>query len=174
MFGKRRFLRWIGTLVSLVAAAWLINQYGVAMSVVSGTSMAPTLQDGDRLLVNKFRFLVKEPSVGDVITFRDPSDQNRFLVKRVIGVGGDVIEIRGGVVYRNGIPVRETYTSSPVEGDDHGPVKVKPGTVFVLGDNRQLHASRDSRYESVGLVPVNLIDGKVEWILWRPSLAASL
>jgi signal peptidase I len=96
------------------------------------------------------------------------------LVKRVIGVAGDTIEIRDGVLYRNDVKVNEAYTNCPIEDGNYGPVRVKAGTVFVMGDNRHRYASRDSRYSSVGLVPYRLIDGKVELILWRPSLAASL
>jgi signal peptidase I len=174
LYGTRRIIKWLATITYLVLSAWTFNHYGMALSVVNGTSMQPTLQDGDRLLVNKFRFLVDEPSVGDVITFRDPSDENRFLVKRVIGVPGDIIEIKDGWVYRNGLRIHEKYTDTPVEDGNYGPVVVKQDTVFVLGDNRHLHASRDSRYDSVGLVPYRLIDGKVECILWRPSLTAAL
>jgi signal peptidase I len=171
------FQRWIywALIVLLVPLfTWAFSHYGVALSVVNGTSMQPTLQNGDRLLVNKFMLLLRSPSVGDVITFRDPSDQTRFLVKRVIGVPGDVIEIRGGSLYRNGVRVVEKYIDSVIEDGDFGPIRVQPGTVFVLGDNRHRFASRDSRYDSVGLVPISLIDGKVEWILWRPSMEASL
>jgi signal peptidase I len=171
------FQRWIywALIVLLVPLfTWAFSHYGVALSVVNGTSMQPTLQNGDRLLVNKFMLLLRSPSVGDVITFRDPSDRTRFLVKRVIGVPGDVIEIRGGSLYRNGVRVVEKYIDSVIEDGDFGPIRVQPGTVFVLGDNRHRFASRDSRYDSVGLVPISLIDGKVEWILWRPSMEASL
>lgn len=170
----KRLCRWGLLIFYTVLLVWAVNQYGIALSVVNGTSMQPTLHDGDRLLINKFKFLYTTPSLGDVITFRDPSDTKRLLVKRVVGLPGDVIEIKAGKLYRNGAVVQEKYVDSIIEDGDFGPIAVKENTVFVLGDNRQRHASRDSRYASVGLVPFGLIDGKVELILWRPSVAAFL
>ncbi|TCS92809.1 signal peptidase I [Hazenella coriacea] len=163
--------------LSLILLSLLViglNHFGVALSVVNGTSMQPTLHHGDRLLINKFKFLLDQPAIGEVITFQDPSNDHRFLVKRVIGIQGDQIEIKNGVLFRNNQRVDETYIDSSIEDGNFGPIVVKPGTVFVLGDNRHRYASRDSRYDSVGLVPVQLVHGKVEFILWRPSLAASL
>ncbi|MBA4543375.1 MULTISPECIES: signal peptidase I [Thermoactinomyces] len=174
MFRVKGLNRWTMLVIYAAVFAWAVNQYGIALSVVNGTSMQPTLQDGDRLLVNRFAFVLDQPKVGEVITFRDPSDHHRFLVKRVIGVPGDTIEIRNGQLYRNGKKVHEAYTDCPIEDGNFGPIRVKRGTVFVMGDNRHRYASRDSRYSSVGLVPDDLLDGKVELILWRPSLSASL
>ncbi|MFC7440727.1 signal peptidase I [Laceyella putida] len=174
MLQVRRLYGWAMLLIYACLFAWTVNHYGIAFSVVNGTSMQPTLHDGDHLLINKFQFLLDKPKVGDVITFRDPSDPERYLVKRVIGLPGDTIEIRQGRLYRNGKQVREPYIDSLIEDGDFGPVKVRKETVFVMGDNRHRYASRDSRYSGVGLVPFTLIDGKVELILWRPSLATPL
>lgn len=158
----------LGILIVLaVCLAELMLQFGVACSIVNGNSMFPTLHDGDRLLVNKFQFLWQAPSTGDVITFQDPMQPNHYLVKRVVGVPGDVIEIRSGVVKRNGKKLKENYIDTQIQDGNYGPVHVKEKTVFVMGDNRHRYASRDSRYQSIGLVPFRLIDGKVEWILWR-------
>ena len=74
--------------------------------------------------------------MGDVITFEDPAQDGHYLVKRVVGVAGDRIEIRSGVLFRNGKAVSEPYIDTKIEDGDFGPVTVKPGTVFVLGDNR--------------------------------------
>lgn len=171
---QHRVARWIVLALLGVSIAIGVNQFILAMSVVSGTSMQPTLHDGDRLLINKFSFLFHTPKQGDVITFQDPSDANRYLVKRVIGVPGDRIEIKDGKLYRNSQIVTEPYIDSRIEDGDYGPVTVKKGTVFVMGDNRHHLASRDSRYNTVGLVSVKLIEGKVEWIIWRPSLGTYL
>lgn len=169
-----RVMELVGILLFSAVLSLGVNQYGVALSVVKGTSMRPTLYNGDRLLINKFTFLLSTPHRGEVITFRDPSNEKRFLVKRVVGIPGDKIEIIDGVLYLNGRRTQERYTDTQIEDGDFGPAIVRPGTVFVMGDNRHRFASRDSRYENVGLVPVALIDGKVEAILWRPSLAAYL
>ena len=84
------------------------------------------------------------------------------------------MEVRDGTLYVNGKKVTEQYIDTSIEDGNFGPVKVKPGTVFVMGDNRHKYASRDSRYESVGLVPFDLLEGKVEFIIWRPSLMTHL
>jgi signal peptidase I len=160
-------------LVALMLAI-IVNKYGLSLSIVNGTSMRPTLQNGDRLLVNKWELLFGHPHKGDVITFEDPEQKGRNLVKRVVGVPGDTITIHNGKLYRNGKRANEPYIDVSIQDDDYGPVKVAPGTVFVMGDNRHRYASRDSRYQSVGLVPYGLINGKVEFILWRSSLSTFL
>jgi signal peptidase I len=157
-----------------VGISLLVNQFGFALSVVNGTSMNPTLHHGDRLFINKFTCLLSTPKRGEVITFKDPMNQERYLVKRVIGIPGDCIQVENGKLYRNQRVVEEKYSNSLIEDGDFGPVVVKPGTVFVMGDNRHRFQSRDSRYQSVGLVPEKLINGKVEWILWSPHLEAYL
>ncbi|PTM56447.1 signal peptidase I [Desmospora activa] len=165
---------WLRTVFLAISFALVVNQFGLALSVVNGTSMEPTLEDGDRLLINKFHFMVNEPQRGDVVTFKDPTRNGRYLVKRVVGVPGDRIEIRDHTLIRNGKKEHEPYINTEIEDGDYGPIVVKEGHVFVMGDNRQQYASRDSRYKSVGQVPNRLIEGKVEFILWRPSLAAFL
>lgn len=165
---------WMRTVLLAVSVALVINHFGLALSVVNGTSMKPTLEDGDRLLINKLYYWFEEPARGDVITFKDPSHKGRYLVKRVVGIPGDRIEVQGGELYRNGKRVKEPYIDSKIEDGNYGPVTVKPGNFFVMGDNRHRHASRDSRYKSVGMVSDAWIEGKVELILWRPSLATSL
>lgn len=169
-----KLFRWGIALALVLVIAFAVNQLGVAFSVVNGTSMEPTLQDGDRLLINKFYFVVSAPHRKDVVTFEDPQQEGRYLVKRVVGVPGDTVEIRDSALYVNGEEVTEQYIDTNIEDGNYGPVKVKPGTVFVMGDNRHKYASRDSRYESVGLVPFELLEGKVEFIIWRPSLMAHL
>lgn len=171
---NHKLARWMIFALLGVSIALGVNQFVFALSVVSGQSMQPTLHNGDRLLINKFSIYLHSPNQGDVVTFQDPSNQGRYLVKRVIGIPGDRIEIKDGVLYRNDRKVDEPYINSRIEDGNYGPVVVKKGTVFVLGDNRHRYASRDSRYENVGLVPMKLLDGKVELILWRPSLSTFL
>lgn len=171
---SRRWINWMILIIFSVILAFCVNHFVVALSVVNGTSMQPTLHHGDRLLINKWKFLLDTPQRGEVVTFQDPHDKNRYLVKRVVGIPGDRIEVRDGVLYRNGKLVKEPYVNTIIEDGDFGPIVVKPGTIFVMGDNRHRYASRDSRYDSVGLVPIELVDGKVEFILWRPSLATFL
>jgi signal peptidase I len=171
---KNLLIKWILMIFVVILFGYFMGHYGITLSIVNGTSMQPTLHNNDRLLINKFKFLLDSPKIGEVIIFKDPSQVDRFLVKRVIGVSGDTIKIRDGVLYRNGQSVDEPYIDTSIEDGDYGPVTVRNNTVFVMGDNRHRYASRDSRYVSVGFVPLDLIEGKVEYILWRPSLAAFL
>lgn len=171
---RMRFIRWVVVCLLVVVSAFAVTEYGFAFSVVNGSSMEPTLQDGDRLFINKFYFVMQPPRRGDVITFQDPEEKGRYLVKRVIGIPGDLVKIRKGKLFVNGERVDEAYIDTRIQDGNYGPVTVQPETVFVLGDNRHNNASRDSRYDSVGLVPFELLEGKVEWILWRPSLMAYL
>jgi len=170
----KRSIFWGFIILFALVVAILVNQFVISLSVVSGTSMRPTLHNGDRLLVNKWDLLFGKPHRGDVITFEDPEEKGRYLVKRVVGVPGDTIEVKSGKLYRNGKIANEPYVDVSIEDGDSTPVKVLAGTVFVMGDNRHRYASRDSRYQSVGLVPYGLISGKVEIILWRPSLSTFL
>jgi signal peptidase I len=170
----KRSIFWGLILIFALVTSILINQYVISLSVVSGTSMKPTLQNGDRLLVNKWGLLFGNPHKGDVITFEDPEEKGRYLVKRVVGIPGDTIAVVDGKLYRNGKLADEPYVDVFIEDGNFGPTKVVTGTVFVMGDNRHRYASRDSRYQSVGLVPYGLISGKVEIILWRPTLSTFL
>lgn len=170
----KRYMIWGFIFLLALVFAIMVNQYVLSLSIVSGTSMRPTLENGDRLLINKWNLLFGNPHKGDVITFEDPEVKGRYLVKRVVGVPGDSIAVKDGRLYRNGVHVTEPYIDVSIEDGDFGPVKIAPGSVFVMGDNRHRYASRDSRYQSVGLVPFGLISGKVEMILWRPSLSTFL
>lgn len=168
--GSRGLGSWLRTVLLAVSAALVIHHFGLALSVVNGTSMMPTLENGDRLLVNKLHFMFSQPQRGDVVTFKDPSRDGKYLVKRVVGIPGDRIKIKEGVLYRNGKAIHEPYINTEIEDGDFGPVVVKEESIFVMGDNRHRYASRDSRYPGVGQVSEELLEGKVEFVLWRPSL----
>ena len=103
------------------------------VSIVSGTSMNPTLHDGNLLLLNH---LFYEPEYNDIVVFEN--EERGLLVKRIIGMPGDTIEIHNSVVYRNGVPIEEDYIHNGYfgPGDMTGPVTVEDGHIFVMGDNR--------------------------------------
>ena len=124
------------------------------VSIVSGTSMNPTLHDGNLLLLNH---LFYEPEYNDIVVFEN--EERGLLVKRIIGMPGDTIEIHNSVVYRNGVPLEEGYIQNGYfgPGDMTGPVTVEDGHIFVMGDNRP--DSYDSRYNGVGQVSEDLILG---------------
>jgi signal peptidase I len=132
---------------------------------VEGTSMMPTLVDQERIFINKFVYRLGIDSIerGDTVVFWFHADQSKSYIKRVIGLPGDVVEIRDGAVLVNGRQLDEPYV--PDEYRDHGTypaLKVPEGRYFVLGDHRS--SSNDSR--SWGPVPRHLIYGKAVFVYW--------
>ncbi len=131
---------------------------------VSGPSMGPTLRDGDVVLAVRPGLLgaVDRLDRGDLVALRDPAGGGP-IVKRVVGLPGDVVEIQDAVLLRGGAPVAEPYADvSGIDGVYYGPVTVPAGTVLVLGDDRG--RSVDSR--DFGPVPVDTLTGRVLLRLW--------
>lgn len=125
--------------------------------VISGSSMYPTFHNNDHIVVDKFNGEISTLKRGDVIVFFSPIDENRLLVKRIIGLPGDVIAIRNGSVFLNGKLLREPYTNHRSESYETIPAfPIPDGSVFVLGDNRLVSA--DSR--EWGAVDKSRIYGK--------------
>ena len=144
----RKLLALRYALLVLVASAVRWSSPQAQSYLVQGASMLPTLREGERVLVDKLTYKLREPARGEVVVFRYPADMRRKFIKRVIGVPGDVVEVRDWLVYVNGEPLHEEYILGPTY-DEFGPVEVPEDTVFVLGDNR--NHSEDSRHASVGL-----------------------
>ncbi len=137
-------------------------------AVPSG-SMAPTLSAGDLIVVLRLAYRSEPPDDDDVVVVDPPAQAGArgaggdTFVKRAVGLPGDVLQAAGGVLLRNGGPVAETYLPPGTATGDFGPVRVQPGHVFVLGDNRA--DSFDSRF--FGQVPAHLLVGEVVQLL-RP------
>lgn len=160
--------------VILVLSIFVLFLIFVAQPVVvEGTSMLPTLHEGERLIVNKLIYYkIKSFSWGhiergDVVVFWYPKDPDKSYVKRVIGLPGDIVEIKNGVVYVNGEVMQEAYIDGSFN-QSRGNLerkKVDNHYYFVMGDNRD--NSSDSRMW--GLVPERYIYGKVFFRYWKPS-----
>jgi len=154
-------------LQSLVIAgilAFFIITFVAQSFVVDGRSMANTLQDGERLFVNKFIYRFHPPERGDIVVFSPAGAPGQKYIKRVIGTPGDTVYIKDGVTYVNGEALEENYLSEKMIGS-FGPYEVPEESVFVLGDNR--NHSADSRFESVvGFVDYDDISGKAFWVYW--------
>uniref|UniRef100_A0A4Y8Q3F8 Signal peptidase I n=2 Tax=Paenibacillus athensensis TaxID=1967502 RepID=A0A4Y8Q3F8_9BACL len=167
---------WTKSTLVAVGVVLLLHRFGFYLSAVSGSSMQPTLQDGEWLLVNKAVTYMHEPRRGDVVIVSEPQEERAkthpFLVKRVVAVAGDRVEVRGGLLWINGEALTEAYADSPIEGSDMSAVTVAPGRLFVMGDNRHFGASSDSR--AFGAVAVESVQGRAEWIVWPPNQAGPL
>ncbi|MDI9485786.1 MAG: signal peptidase I [Bacillota bacterium] len=154
-------------LISAVIAA-LIIAFVAQSFLVEGSSMEPSLYHGQRLLVEKVSYRFREPIRGEVVVFRYPGDQRRKFIKRIIGLPGDEIAIKNGLLYINGLRLDEDYINGPTYGTysapTFGPVLVPEGHYFVLGDNRR--NSDDSRYPDVGFVPRKNLVGRALFIYW--------
>ena len=166
----RELVSWLQTLTSAAVYATLIVTFGFQVARVEGRSMQPTLEDQDRLVINKLAYQFYDPVVGDIVMLLRPDDPRQTLVKRIIAAPGDTVGFRGGRVVRNGVPVDEDFVPADEQSDeDRDPVCVPAAHYFVLGDHR--NNSSDSRV--FGPVPKRYILGKVQ-VRWWPILAARL
>jgi signal peptidase I len=150
-----------------VALAMLLRTYVMQFAVVRGISMEPTLYEGEWLLVNKIVYAYDEPRRGDIVILRNPSerpDSPKLIVKRIIGEPGDTLEIRGGRLYVDGARLIEPYVDAEIADGGMAPVRVSDGHYFVMGDNRRLAASEDSR--SFREVERERIVGRAEFVIW--------
>jgi signal peptidase I len=157
---------WIRDILLAVAIAVFIVIFVIQPVKVEGTSMQPRLVDQERIFVNRFIYRFEEIQRGDVVVFWYPRDTNKSFIKRVVGVPGDVVEIRRGLLHVNGARIEEPYLKP--EFRDHESFArsvVPPDHYFVLGDHR--NSSNDSRMW--GFVPLRLIYGKAIFRYWPVS-----
>ena len=164
-------LTWIKTFASAAVYATLIVTFGFQVARVEGKSMEPTLQDQDRLIVNKaaYRFF-GEPKPGDVVMLFYPRDPDKSFVKRVVAKEGDTVRIEEGQVYVNEELQPDLFVPPEFRSyENHGPEVVKDAYYFVMGDHR--NNSSDSRHW--GQVPQKYIIGRVQ-LRWWPLSDARL
>lgn len=164
---RRELTDWIKALALAFVIVLLLRMFVFQLSAVKMHSMEPTLYESDWIFVNKLSYYVGQPRRGDVVIFRDPragSGKRDMLVKRIVGVPGDMLEIRGGKLYVNGQPVVEPYTNAEIEGGDYAPVTVSADHYYVMGDNRRRGGSVDSRM--FGEISENALIGRADFIVW--------
>ena len=170
----REIYDWVHCLSIALIICVVIFAFFIRLIDVRGTSMNPTLNNGDKMLVSG---LFYSPKAGDVVVFKkDEYDPERALVKRVIATEGQVINIDfdNGIVYVDGEPLEEDYIMEPTTNkiDFIGPQTVPEGCVFVMGDNR--NASTDSRKNEIGMVDSRLILGKAYFVIYPLSQARTI
>ena len=167
---RRELVAWFKTLFSAAIYATLIVTFGFQVARVEGSSMAPTLTDQDRLIVNKLAYRLGPPRKGDIVMLYYPRDPDKSFVKRVIAEEGDVVKIEDGRVFVNDVPMRDDYVLPDYRSHEDQPAQViQSGYYFVMGDHR--NNSSDSR--TWGEVPKKYIVGRVQ-LRWWPILHARL
>src|ERR1700744_5407585 len=158
-------------LVVALGLALLIMGFLYQPVKVEGTSMAPLLSDQERIFINKFVYRFEPIERGDVVVFWYPLDRSKSFIKRVVGLPGEMVEIRKGIVYVNGGALSEPYVPPQYEDlTDYPPTKVGDHSYFVMGDHRI--SSNDSRV--FGTVPSHFIYGRAVFAYWPVDHFGSL
>lgn len=162
----RRFLSFVICIAVVLVCAWGIRTYVVEPFEVPSASMETTIMTGDRIFAEKVTYNFESPKAGDIVLFSDPETPARVLVKRVIAVGGQTVDLQDGFVVVDGVKLSESYTrgfSYALSNSDISyPYTVPQGEVWVMGDNRE--NSQDSRY--FGSVDVDTVFGKALLVYW--------
>jgi signal peptidase I len=159
---------WLAIIAVALSVALLVRATVVQAFWIPSTSMTPTLKVGDRLLVDKVSFQVREIHRGEIIVFERPAtvtEEFKDLIKRVVGLPGDTVEGHDGGVYVNGKRLDEPYLPAGLTTKDFPPQQVPIDNYFVMGDNREV--SWDSRYW--GTVERKLVVGKAMVRVWPPT-----
>ena len=169
--GAKAFFDWALVVVIALVVALGVRTFLLAHFVVEGSSMYSTLETGDRVFVNEVSYRLHDPNRGDVVVLHEiRGTTERDLIKRVIAVGGEEVEMRSCEVRIGGQLLLEPYLDPTVVtpgncGGDFGPILVPEGTVFVMGDNRS--GSQDSR--TLGPVLLDDIVGRAFVVFWPRS-----
>jgi len=154
---------WLRDLIISLAISAFIIIFLYQPVKVEGTSMMPSLEDQERIFVNKFVYRLEPIGRGDIVVFRYPRDPSKSYIKRVIGMAGDRIRIDAGLVYVNGEPLDESYVPAEyVDARSYPELIVPQNSYFVLGDHRSM--SNDSR--DFGSVNQSFIYGKAVFGYW--------
>lgn len=160
---RRELMSWVMILVVSFLVALFINEVVLINARIISGSMEKTIMTGDRVMGARFAYWFSEPQRQDIVIFTSRERDNKTLIKRIIGVPGDTVEIYDGKVYVNGERLEEPYLWEEMYGS-FGPYKVPEGCYFMLGDNR--NGSGDSRYWSDPYVRREDILGKALFIYW--------
>ena len=157
----RSILEWLAAVITAVLLFFFIRNFVIRVANVTGSSMEPTLNHGDYVILSRFSYIFSEPEPGDIVAFPYRGNPSEHYIKRVIGRPGDIIDLRDYRFVINGEPLDDGFSFEEIValGDVMFPLTVPEGQYFMLGDNR--NGSKDSRYSSVGCVPKKEMLGKV-------------
>lgn len=163
---KREIISTVLYLLLVVALTFLFVQFVAQRTHVNGDSMNMTLEDGDNLIVDKISYRFKDPERFDIIVFPYEYKENTYYIKRIIGMPGETVQVKDGMIYIDGEMLSEGYGKETMQyaGVAADPVELGENEYFVLGDNR--NNSSDSRDPSVGNVDGDQIIGKAFVRIW--------
>ena len=157
----KEIIVWLLLIVLTITASYFITTNIFVKTAVAGVSMEPTLMEGQVLIVNKIEYYLKSPRRNDVIVYKQSNREHSYYeIKRVIGLPGETVKIKNGIIYINDEVLKEKVKTETIEnaGLAEEGIKLDDNEYFVLGDNR--NDSEDSRFASVGNVLKNEILGK--------------
>jgi signal peptidase I len=144
-------------IIAAVAIAFCLRAYVFEMTIVNGSSMVPTLQNGDRLFTSKISYIISEPQRGDIVVIDAPDREDEYYIKRIVGLPNDQITVKDGLVYINNELYTEPYLTN-IYTNGAVDMIIDSDSYFVMGDNR--NESHDSRDTSVGTIGSEHVVGK--------------
>ena len=164
---KDSWLSFAGMVILVVLISLGLRTFVFQPFEIPSGSMEETIMPGDMVFSEKVSYYFRTPEQGDIVTFKDPEQPGRTLIKRCIATGGQTVDLRDGVVYVDDQPLSESYTngkpSYPLKSSNVTfPYTVPDGCIWVMGDNRT--SSQDSRY--FGAVPVSSVSGHAFFTYW--------
>lgn len=160
---KAEIISWLKLLITAFLIAIVLRTFIFQIAIVDQISMHPTLEPKNVLIVSRISYRIGAPHRGDIVVLKDEKE-DKLLVKRIIGLPGEIIEIKDGKVVVNGAPLEKDWNTSDNDSMGFAGEKVPDNSYFVMGDNRM--RSRDSRSDSLGAVPVSNVVGKVVFRVW--------
>lgn len=160
-FRFKDLLSWFKIIIVSVLVVYLCNNLLIVNANIPTGSMIPTVMPNDKIVANRLVYINHKPQRGDVVIFKFPDDENVLFLKRIIGLPGDIVEIKNDKIYINDKELNDPYKRESMKGN-YGPYKVPEGQYFMLGDNR--NNSEDSRFWQQKYVSKDKILGKAEFI----------
>lgn len=163
---KQEIISWIKVIAFAVVLAFIMGNYVLMSAYIPSGSMEDTLQVGDRVIGLRLAYMFDEPERFDVVMFKFPDNEEKDYIKRIIGLPGETVTLKGGKVYINDseVPLDEPYLKETPDGRGDGTYKVPEGCYFMLGDNR--NNSADSRVWNKKYVKKEKILAKALFRFW--------